>query len=523
MSLRQKILVTSDRVLCVLIAAVLLISTLGFGGAVWWIRPILFGATFTLVLTKLMQNLIAGRMPLLRSPLTLLGLLALGLAIVQLAPLPARFARRLSPVAQDIYTHGFIPRLVQTDDPGAKFPETPRIRTPATLDRSATIRWLVGASACLGLFWGVSHFVDRLSRLFLVWGVIVAAFLLNGSLAIVQISCRAEGLYGLYLPGAGPGWAPTLVDLLDTPTTAVLRNVPEVALNSSQSAPRVVLTPNTSFQFGTLMGGSGAFLALGALALPLTLSLVLHLIAPRGSRESLLSRLGHSSQGSLVVLLAVLMTVCAFLTGMLAGHLYAIPFALGLLTVGLPSATVPGSRWSALGLTALMLVSLGLGVALAASWSVLVGGQPPVHVPDLDAARDLWNESLRIFREFPLVGVGLGGFPTIHPYFKEGDLTSTTAMSSLLLWGVESGWIGLGLLSLAASWSLIRLPGSLKRVGRVDRSLAYGLIGAALSLSLLAVVHWTVELSAVAFSVSALGGTWNRWLAGGTDLFVERG
>ena len=66
-------------------------------------------------------------------------------------------------------------------------------------------------------------------------------------------------------------------------------------------------------------------------------------------------------------------------------------------------------------------------------------------------------------------------------------------------------------------------PAVLKRVGSADRTLAYGLIGAAIGFSLWSVVHWAVELPAVAISASALGGTWNRWLAGGTDLFVDRG
>ena len=72
-------------------------------------------------------------------------------------------------------------------------------------------------------------------------------------------------------------------------------------------------------------------------------------------------------------------------------------------------------------------------------------------------------------------------------------------------------------------WVLYRLPGVIKRVGSADRTLAYGLIGAAIGFSLWSVVHWAVELPAVAISASALGGTWNRWLAGGTDLFVDRG
>ena len=83
--------------------------------------------------------------------------------------------------------------------------------------------------------------------------------------------------------------------------------------------------------------------------------------------------------------------------------------------------------------------------------------------------------------------------------------------------------LGLMLLIAAALWVLYRLPRVVKRVGSADRTLAYGLIGAAIGFSLWSVVHWTVELPAVAISASALGGTWNRWLAGGTDLFVDRG
>ena len=70
---------------------------------------------------------------------------------------------------------------------------------------------------------------------------------------------------------------------------------------------KAVLIPDHPFLFGTMMGGPGAFLALGSLALPLALAIVLHLLSPRGSRESLSDRLGHSSQGSLVLLLVIMM------------------------------------------------------------------------------------------------------------------------------------------------------------------------------------------------------------------------
>ena len=77
--------------------------------------------------------------------------------------------------------------------------------------------------------------------------------------------------------------------------------------------------------------------------------------------------------------------------------------------------------------------------------------------------------------------------------------------------------------SVGGAWCLFRLPGAVRRVGTADRSLVFGLIGAALSFTLYSAVHWTVELTAVAVVASAWGGTLNRCLAGGTDLFVERG
>jgi hypothetical protein len=525
-NLREKTVLVSDRVICALIVVLVPGSVLGFGGAVWWFRPVMAVAAFLLVAIKLVQSLATGRMPILKSPLGLLGLLALGLGVVQLAPLPAGLASRLSPAAHEAYARGLLLRLVHTDDPEASLPEAPQIRSPATLDRSATLRWLVEAAACLAIFWSVSHFSDRLGRLYLVWGLVVAAFLFNAALAVVQITNRSDGLYGLYVPGSGPSWAPSLNDLLEAPATAVLRNLAdssEPGADAAVATSKAVLIPTTPFLFGTMMGGSGAFLALGALALPLALAIVLHLLSPRGSRESLSSRLGYSSQGSLVLLLVVMMLLGSFLIGLVAGPWYCLPVILGLATVGLPALVLPGSRWPALCMVILLLAGIGLGVMLESSWPVLLGGQPPVGPPDLDSARALWSDSMEMIREFPLVGAGLGSFGVIHPYFKDRDLSSTTAMSSLLEWTVESGAIGLGILALGVLWCLIRLPSVLKRVGLIDRSLAHGLIGAALSFSLLAAVHWTIELSAVAISASALGGTWNRWLAGGTDLFVERG
>jgi O-antigen ligase len=119
--------------------------------------------------------------------------------------------------------------------------------------------------------------------------------------------------------------------------------------------------------------------------------------------------------------------------------------------------------------------------------------------------------------------VGFGSFAAVGPYYKSDDAASTTAMSSFLQWWAESGAVGLGLIGIAALWGLIRLPGAMRRVGSADRALAFGLVGAAGCFAMVSVVHWTIELPAVALAASAVAGTCHRWLAGGTDLFVPRG
>jgi hypothetical protein len=516
-------LMVTDRVMAAAVVALVFGSVASFGGAVWWFRPALAATTFVLVASKLVQQLLEGRLPLLKSPLCLLGLMALALALLQIVPLPPPLARRLSPTAHEIYAYGGLPSLAKRDLPTVRLNEPVAVRSPATLDRAATLRWLVGAAACLGVFWAVTHFADRLGRLYLVWGSIVAAFVLNAAFGLVQIMGQADGLYGFLQPGKAPTWAPSADDLLETPSTAVLRRVgtPPAADAETAVFERTALVPEVPFLFGTMMGGAGAFLALGSLALPLALAIVLHVTSPRGSRESLSYRLKHTGQGGLAVLLVVMLLGGTFLVGLMAGPWFCAPFVVGLLVVGCPRAS--GSRWLSIGLTLMLVASLGLGATVAAFWPAMIGGRPSVVPASWEFARRLWTESAPILGDFPLMGTGLGSFNTIYPYMKTQDASSTTAMSSLLQCAVESGALGLAIVAMAALWCVIRLPVSLKRVGSADRSLAYGLIGAAVGFSLWFVVHWTVELPAIAISASALGGTWNRWLTGGTDLFVERG
>jgi hypothetical protein len=525
---RTRILNATDRLAAASIMSALLGATVGFGGSAWWSGLLVTGSAFALVVATLIRLAFAGRLRILKSPLTALGLLALAIGVVQLFPLPPRLAAKLSPRAREVYGHGFSPALARADDPAVVVPDPAMMRSPASLDRAATLRSLVGATACLALFWGVSHYTDRMQRLYLVWGCVIAAFLLNATLATVQFSTRSDGLFGTMIPGSSSWWAPSADDLLNAPGSSVLRDLKDpAAANFAGAEPRgpawVVETPTRPHLVGTMMGGPGAFLALGSLALPLALAMLLHLVAPRGSRERIGDRLNESGHGGLAVLLALMLAAGSVLVGLAAGPRFGLTFAVGFAVVGLPCFAIPGARGPAIGLTTLMLSLLGLGIGLGEVWPTVLGGSRPVAPPSWELAKGLWSDGLAIFRDFPMIGAGMGSFRTIHPYYKTQDSNVTTAMSSLIQWCAETGIAGLSVLAIGVLWCAWRLSPSLKRVGSADRCLAYGLIGAALGFTLLSVVHWTIELTAVAVSASALGGTWNRWLAGGTDLFVERG
>ncbi|WP_435006323.1 O-antigen ligase family protein [Tundrisphaera lichenicola] len=520
LTLRIKLLNGLDRALAIALTGLLLGTALAFGGAVWWARPVIAAITWIVVLAWVIRVSLAGPWRILKSPLSALGFLTILLGTVQLLPIPVKLAGQISPTSTVVASYGVIPSQALIDDPSVTIPPPFLARSPLTLDRPATLRWLAGATVCLAVFWVVSHYSDRLGKAQVIWGSIVAAFFVNSIFGAVQVSNHSGGLYGIIAPGSGPSWAPTLDDAMTAPAELLLRPIEVARLNRPSMAAAL---PSRPFLIGSLMGGPGALLALGSLALPLALGMILQMFAPRGTRDGLLARLRDSGQGSLVLLMLGLIMAGSVLVGVLAGPFLSIPFAIGLGVAGLPGAWSSGARRSGLAATALTLLSLGGGLAIGEASAR--GHLGPNTLPRLDwaSARSTWTESVPILREFPIVGTGLGTFEAIYPYYKGRDASSNTAMSSILQFAVESGAVGLGLLATAALWCLIRLPGAIRRVGTADRALAFGLLGSMIGFGLFSAIHWSVELAAVALAAAAVAGTANRWLAGGTDLFVDHG
>ena len=178
----------------------------------------------------------------------------------------------------------------------------------------------------------------------------MAAFLLNAALGLVQIGGGPKG-FRLYIdPAAAPVWAPSVSDLLDSPTSTSLHRAERCfpARQTERLPQPAAAVPEQPVLIGTMMGGHGGFLAFGSLALPLGLAIVLHMLSPRGSRESLSFALEPQGQGSLIVLLLILLVLSAFLVGMMAGPWFCAAFhSAGVAVVGLPSALARAAgRWA---------------------------------------------------------------------------------------------------------------------------------------------------------------------------------
>jgi hypothetical protein len=225
LTLRIKLLNGLDRLTGLAMAGLLLGSSLAFGGVVWWGGPVISGLATAMVLAWLGRSALVGRWRVMKSPLTALAVMAVLLAVAQLLPWPAAIVERVSPRSMAVISFGMIPEQGLADDPSASFPTPFLSRSPLSVDRAATLRWVVGALACLGVFVVASHSCDRFRKAQLVWGSVVAAFFVNAVIGAVQVSSQAGGLYGMFTPGSGPIWAPNLVDALAGPSVAALRPI----------------------------------------------------------------------------------------------------------------------------------------------------------------------------------------------------------------------------------------------------------------------------------------------------------
>lgn len=499
---RHRLILRLDTLVSALLASIICGSIVAFAGQVWWFPPLLATAAVCVALAWVLRSAIAGRFVALRSPIAALGLVVVALGLVQIFPLPTRLAAHLS-----------------GRDDGVHEGEAPLAGSQViSLDRPATFRWAAAALACVVVMVVASHHVDRASRLRLIWGSVIAGFGVGTFSGLLQVAGQSPAVYGVISPEYAPWWGPSMNDRLAGPNVARWREVsPGGRAESSFLVPRLEPT----FAVGPHVGGPGGQLALACLALPLALGMIAHAVAPRGSREPLLVRVRQDDSGAWLGLAIPVYVAGSILHGYLGGSLLAIPVALGLTIVAAGSCWRTGNTRGVVLLALVGMCSLALGVAIG-SWLGRPMGAPWVAVGrHREQLLELWKGAWRTGRDSPWFGVGLGAFGAVVPQIKRFDAASETAASALFQWWAETGLAGVFVLAAGLCWVVWNLRGAWDRVGQADRSLSAGMIGSLSAFAVFSLVHWSIQGLAISLSAAAVLGTANRWLAGGTDLFLE--
>lgn len=142
------------------------------------------------------------------------------------------------------------------------------------------------------------------------------------------------------------------------------------------------------------------------------------------------------------------------------GGAAAAVVVLPALVVAVVGASGRVSRWLA-GLAALAGAALVSAVAVGVVWLAELERWPALASATLDEARRvMWSEALGMWRRAPVAGMGPGSFESVSSLASDPD--TSTAHSSLLQVGAETGWIGVALLAtvvLVGFWLAARAPG----------------------------------------------------------------
>ena len=443
-------MLATDRVMAAAVVALVFGSAVCFGGAVWWFRPAVSRADVRACRHQAHAALARRAGAALEEPAVparAAWRLALGSCSL------CRCRRRWRAGSRRLHTRftrtGILPALARADLPSVRLERAGRGSLAGDARPGRDLALAGGGGRVPGDLLGRRHFADRLGRLYLVWGSVVAAFVLNAAFGLVQIVGQAEGCTAFSSRGRPRSGPPRRTTCSRRPArrscAGWARRPPRRPTADSPAFERIALVPDRPFLFGTMMGGAGAFLALGSLALPLALAIVLHVLSPRGSRESLSYRLKHTGQGGLAV---------SARGHARREHVPGRPDGRAVVLLAICPGdggrrvcpARPARAGLSLGLLSLLLASLGLGATSRCRLAGLSSAASLRSRPISWRIRPARSgpRACRSCATFPLVGTGLGSFGTIYPYVKTHDASSTTAMSSLLQCGVESGAVGLG-------------------------------------------------------------------------------
>lgn len=419
-----------DAAIQVVLVLLVLLSPLAMGAVAPWARGAVFCAAMLIFALWLAQGFVRGRLCVARTWLWPLILAFFGLALFQLIPLPVAVLARLSPAT-------FETRIHSTGSPAA--------------------------SLALSLFpYGTRSEICRLVALALIFFVVANTLRAPRQVKILILALAAAGVFeALY------GFAEQF--------------------SGSRHIFWQARTSHLEAVTGTFPN-KNHFAGLQAMALTATLGLIVALI-PRNSRSRLAGKArlvaGISSPrtGQLMFLFgaALLMAVAIVFSLSRAGILCAL-FSLILFATCLGLAG--GFRKYTLLLfflvAAVVVIAAGVGTEIALQrFEEAAAGRSASWADRLDLSRS----GLRLLREFPLFGTGLGTFRFAFERFQSGrfgDHVADFLHNDWLQVSCETGVVG-GLIVFAAA--LVFLLGAARAAfGRKDAFCRWTAIGALIAV-----------------------------------------
>lgn len=149
----------------------------------------------------------------------------------------------------------------------------------------------------------------------------------------------------------------------------------------------------------------------------------------------------------LLVVALALAALSTLLNRSAAGVAVALPVAV---SVGLAAWRPPRRRWWVMLLAAATTVVAAAVLLRAAASPVFPGWADRIF----DSVREqLWHDAVALWRTKPVAGAGVGSFPDATALSVDPD--TSTAHSSVLQVGAETGWVGVALFGAVALAGLL--------------------------------------------------------------------
>lgn len=227
----------------------------------------------------------------------------------------------------------------------------------------------------------------------------------------------------------------------------------------------------------------------------------------------LVSRMAATDFNKLVVLLFMLavMTAALFLALSRGGALAVLSgLAVMAVLVFLRPSTRSWGRW---------ILATAIAAALAVGW---FGVGPVLHKlaslgdpkTALASRADVWQDSLKIVADYPVMGSGLGTYEAVFPAYRTGTDQSgyAHAHNDYVQLAAETGWLGLGIAIGGAAAFLAFALVSLRRSGLPPwrRGLVIGGVGAVVAIAVHSALDFNLHLPANAVTLFAvLGALWS--------------